>query len=239
MFRETQIRTITKTITWRGSATLITILLVYIFFGKILLAAAVGGIEIITKLLLYYVHERIWNRIKLGKMNATPFILWFTGLSGAGKSTLANKIYYYLKRKGCKVEILDGDNIRSILPNTGFSKKERNRHIKKIGILTSILERNSIIVIASFISPYQESRDFIRKNCKNFIEIYLSTSIKECEKRDVKGLYKKVRAGKVKNFTGIDDPYEVPQKPEIIIDTEKQTIKESFNQIMNYVSKYI
>lgn len=165
------------------------------------------------------------------------FVLWFTGLSGSGKSTLADKIYAELKRSGKKVEQLDGDIVRDIFPKTGFSKEERDQHIKRIGFLASILERNDVIVIASFISPYRESRDFVRKLCDNFIEVYVSASLEECEMRDVKGLYKKVRAGEIKHFTGIDDPYEIPENPELIIDSEKLSVNRSTEIIFEYLNK--
>ena len=165
------------------------------------------------------------------------FVLWFTGLSGSGKSTLADKIYMELKSLGKKVEQLDGDIVRDVFPKTGFSKEERDQHIKRIGFLASILERNDVIVIASFISPYRESRDFVRKLCDNFIEVYVSASLEECEMRDVKGLYKKVRAGEIKHFTGIDDPYEIPENPELIIDSEKLSVNRSTEIIFEYLNK--
>lgn len=163
------------------------------------------------------------------------FVLWFTGLSGAGKTTLANKTKELLLSNNYKVEVLDGDVVRSIFPQIGFTRQERDEHIKRIGFLASILERNGIIVIASFISPYKESRNFVRKICKNFIEVYLSVSLEKCEERDVKGLYRKARLGDIKNFTGIDDPYDVPDNPELAIDTENKTIDESFLTLQNYL----
>jgi len=156
------------------------------------------------------------------------FVLWFTGLSGAGKSTLADKMYDYLKQKRLRVERLDGDIVRSIFPDTGFSREERDKHIKKVGYLASILERNGVIVIASFISPYREARGFVRNLCDNFIEIHVKAPLSTCEQRDVKGLYKKARAGEIQHFTGIDDPYEPPENPEIVVDTDKVSVEESF-----------
>lgn len=134
-----------------------------------------------------------------------------------------------------KIEKLDGDVVRSILPKTGFSKEERNEHIKRIGFISSMLERNGISVLASFISPYHESRNFVRRLCNNFIEVYVSTPVEECEKRDVKGLYAKARSGEIKNFTGIDDPFEAPVNPEIKIDTSSQSVEESAGIIIEYL----
>ena len=124
-------------------------------------------------------------------MCESSFVVWFTGLSGSGKSALANRLYSKIKESGMKCEQLDGDTVRSIFPETGFSRTERNSHIKRMGFLASLLERNGVIVVASFISPYEESRNFVRNECGNFVEVYLSTPLEVCEKRDVKGLYKK------------------------------------------------
>jgi len=163
------------------------------------------------------------------------FVLWMTGLSGAGKSTLSDRINEYLLSEGYKVQCLDGDVVRSFFPNTGFSKQERDEHIKRVGFLASILEKNGIIVISSFVSPYREARDFVRNLCKNFIEVYIQTPLEVCEERDVKGLYKKVRAGEIKQFTGIDDPYEPPEAPQLVIHTDQESVEESFNKIKDYI----
>lgn len=239
MYIENRIRAIVKTISWRVLATLATIILVYIFVGEIEIAAAVGGLEVITKLILYYFHERIWNKVHLGKHQITPFVLWFTGLSGAGKSTIADRVYENLKKKGYKVERLDGDTVRSIFPQTGFTKKDRNTHIRRIGFLASILEKNGIIVIASFVSPYRESREFVRGQCKNYIEVFVDAPLETCEERDVKGLYAKARKGEIENFTGISDPFECPEKPEIKINTDKETIEQSQKRVLNFIQPYL
>ena len=163
-------------------------------------------------------------------------VIWFTGLSGAGKTTLAEKLAAYLKKNGEKCELLDGDTVRNIFPQTGFSKKERDEHVKRMGFLASMLERNGVTVVASFISPYRESRDFVRKMCRNFVEVYVSTSLEVCEKRDVKGLYKKARRGEITSFTGIDDPYEAPLKPEITINTAEDSVDESFEKLLAFLN---
>ena len=167
-------------------------------------------------------------------------VIWFTGLSGAGKTTLAEKLAAYLKKNGEKCELLDGDTVRNIFPQTGFSKKERDDHVKRMGFLASMLERNGITVIASFISPYRESRDFVRKMCRNFVEVYVSTSLEVCEKRDVKGLYKKARKGEITSFTGIDDPYEAPLNPELRLEAGTKTPDQLADEVVAYlVSKGI
>lgn len=167
------------------------------------------------------------------------FVLWLTGLSGSGKSTIAEKIYTQLAKNGRTVERLDGDVMRGLFPSTGFTKQARDEHIKRVGFMASRLEKHAVIVIASFISPYKQTRQFVRDLCSNFIEVYVSASLSECEKRDVKGLYKKAQAGEIRNFTGIDDPYEAPDNPEIFVDTNNETVDESVLKIMNYIRKYI
>ena len=151
MFIEQKRRSIVKTISWRFWATLTTIALVFLFIGEVKIAFSIGIIEVVLKMLLYFLHERTWNKIKFGKKEIKPSVIWFTGLSGSGKSTLSEGLYDILKKKGLKVDHLDGDAVRDIFPKTGFSKEERNRHIKRVGFLASKLEQNGVIVIASFI----------------------------------------------------------------------------------------
>jgi adenylylsulfate kinase len=232
MFKESNSRSILKTISWRFWATVTTAALVLAFTGHLKIALAIGGIEVVLKILLYYLHERAWNKIPFGKKEIKPSVLWFTGLPASGKSTIAEGVYQKLKNKGFKVEHLDGDRVRSIFPATGFSKEERNRHIKRVGFLASMLEKNGVFVIASFISPYKESREFVRDLCSNFKEIFVSTPLDTCEKRDPKGLYAKARKGEITQFTGIDDPYEEPENPEIDVDTSNQSVDESVGFVM-------
>ncbi len=236
MFRESNRRSAIKTISWRVLATLTTAALVYIFTGKLKIALYVGGIEVVLKMALYFLHERVWNNIRYGKKQLKPKIIWFTGLSGAGKTTIAEAVYKKIQAQGIKVEHLDGDKIREIFPKTGFSKEDRNRHIKRVGYLASMLEKNGISVVASFISPYKESRDFNRNLSGNFREVYVSTPLEVCEQRDLKGLYAKARKGEITQFTGIDDPYEIPEHPEITVDTSNQTVEESVKEVMDQLN---
>ena len=120
---------------------------------------------------------------------------------------------------------------------TGFSKVERNKHIQRVGFLASILEKNGIIVIASFISPYQEARNFVGTLCRNFVEIYMATPLEECEKRDTKGLYKKARRGEIDHFTGVDDPYEVPNNAELVIDAANESVEKSVDKVLKYLKE--
>ena len=236
MYKEQKRRSVLKTISWRIWATLTTVALVFLFVGEVKIAFVIGGVEVIAKMVLYFLHERWWNRIKFGRKEIEPKVFWFTGLSGSGKSTLAEALYKRMKQQGYKVEHLDGDSIRDIFPRTGFSKEERNRHIRRVGFLASKLESNGVFVIASFISPYQETRDFVRNLCNNMVEVYVSTPIEVCESRDVKGLYAKARKGEITQFTGIDDPYEPPVNPEYKIDTTNISVDEALNQLMKTTS---
>lgn len=168
-------------------------------------------------------------------MEKTAFVLWFTGLSGSGKSTIADLVAKRLADQGRKVERLDGDVLRGVFPNTGFSREARDEHIKRVGFMASRLEHHGVTVVASFISPYRQARRFVRGLCGNFIEVHVKASLEECARRDVKGLYKKVKDGKIGQFTGISDPYEEPENPEIVVNTELQTVEDSVKTIMDYI----
>lgn len=235
MYTESNVRSVVKTLSWRVIATGTTATIVWLFTGELALAVAIGGVEAVSKMLLYYIHERGWDRIRLGRKEVEPAVIWFTGLSGSGKSTVAGWVVEALKRQGLKVERLDGDTIREIFPNTGFTRPERDQHIKRVGYLASRLEKNGVFVVASLVSPYQDSRDFVRGLTNRFIEIYVSTPLEECERRDVKGLYAKARKGEITNFTGIDDPYEVPNNPELILDTVERSVEDAGREVLKLV----
>ena len=166
------------------------------------------------------------------------FTLWFTGLSGAGKSTLAHHIAQELRQRGLKVEILDGDEVRTNLSKgLGFSKEDRDTNIKRIGYVCKLLSRNGVVAISAAISPYKEVRDFNREQIGQFVEIYVKCSIEELTRRDVKGLYKKALAGEIKNFTGVSDPYEAPERPEITVDSGAESVEDSLRTILGYLER--
>ena len=235
MYRETNARSAFKAISWRFTGTIATAVLVFIFTGKMQLALAVGALEFVSKIALFFVHERIWDRVKLGRHTIHPAVLWFTGLSGSGKSTIASSVRDALVQRGLRVEYLDGDSIRHIFPATGFTRPERDTHIKRVGFLASRLEQHGVFVVASLVSPYEESRQFVRGLCNEFIEIYVSTPLEECERRDVKGLYARARRGELKNFTGIDSPYEAPENPELRIDTTTLSPEQAADRIVAHL----
>jgi adenylylsulfate kinase len=162
-------------------------------------------------------------------------VLWFTGLSGSGKSTIATRVHAALSGRGVEVEYLDGDALREVFPSTGFTRAEREEHLRRTGYMASRLAAHGVTVVASFVSPYRESRDFIRRLCPGFVEIYVATSLEECERRDVKGLYARARRGEIRNFTGIDDPYEAPERPELTLDTRILSVDQSVAVVLEHV----
>ncbi|BAZ31445.1 adenylyl-sulfate kinase [Cylindrospermum sp. NIES-4074] len=163
-------------------------------------------------------------------------ILWLTGLSGAGKTTIASCVAQELQRQNYQVEVLDGDVIRTHLSHElGFSKQDRDINVRRIGFVANLLSRHGIIVIVAAISPYREIREELRHTTTNFIEVYVKAPLAVCESRDVKGLYAKAKAGQIKHFTGISDPYEEPINPEIICQTDKFTIEQCVNQVLHYL----
>ena len=172
--------------------------------------------------------------------NHQSVVLWFTGLSGSGKSTLAHVLEEKLFNKGCKTLVLDGDNVRHGLnSNLDFSDDDRKENIRRIGEVAKLMLESGLIVMTAFISPFREDRAAVRNLISNsdFIEIYCKASLITCEQRDVKGLYKRARAGEIKNYTGIDSPYEAPDNPELIIDTDKETLDESVSKIYSFLEK--
>ncbi len=238
MYRETNTRSIVKGISWRVVATTTTIIIVYIFFGRLDLAIAAGMIETVLKVGLYWAHERAWFKIHWGKKRIEPFNLWFTGLPLSGKTTIADKVYTELEKLDIPIERLDSKDIRDLIPGIGFSREDRNRHMLRIGFLIQKLQKNSISTVASFVSPYRESRKAIRTMVKNNIVVYIKADIETCKERDYKGVYAKAMAGELQNFSGVNDVYEEPQHAEIVIDTDKMSADEATTLIVKYVKKH-
>ncbi|WP_024789659.1 adenylyl-sulfate kinase [Lebetimonas sp. JH292] len=238
MYKETNIRSIVKGISWRFIATGTTMSIVYVFFGNVELAVATGLLETIAKVGLYWGHEKVWQRIRWGRKRIEPFNLWFTGLPLSGKTTIADKVYEKLKKLDIPLERIDSKDVREMFPNAGFSREERNRHIKRIGHLIQTLQKNSVSTVCSFVSPYRESRKMIREMVKNNIVVYVKASMEICKKRDYKGVYEKALKNEIRNFTGISDVYEEPQHAEIVIDTEKISPDEAADIIVKYVKKH-
>src|SRR5437588_2255548 len=166
------------------------------------------------------------------------FVLWFTGLSGAGKSTLSENLVQIFRDRGFRVELLDGDEVRTNLSKgLGFSKEDRDTNIRRIGYVARLLARNGAAVITAAISPYREVRDEVRSQTPGFVEVYVRCSLDELVRRDVKGLYRKALAGEISNFTGVSDPYEEPLNPEVVVDSERQTAAESVAAILRHLER--
>jgi adenylylsulfate kinase len=237
MYKETNKRSIVKGISWRVVATTTTILIVYFFFGRLDLAIAAGLIETVLKVGLYWAHERTWMKIRWGKKKIEPFNVWFTGLPLSGKTTIADKVYEELEKLQIPIERIDSKDVRELIPNIGYTREDRNRHMHRIGNLIKTLQNNSVSTVASFVSPYKESRKAIREMVKNNIVVYVKADIESCKKRDYKGAYEKAIRGEYQNFSGVNDVYEEPQHAEIIIDTDKMCVDDAVLKIVKYIKR--
>jgi len=238
MHKETNTRSFVKGITWRVIATTTTICIVYFFFDRLDLAIAAGAIETLLKIGLFWIHERAWFKVRWGKKRIEPFNLWFTGLPLSGKTTIADKVFEELEKLQVPLERIDSKDIRDLIPNIGYSRDDRNRHMHRIGNLICTLQNNSISTVASFVSPYKESRKAIREMVSNNIVVYVKADVETCKSRDYKGVYAKALSGEFKNFPGVDGVYEEPEHAEIVIDTGKTNIDEAVEVIVKYVKKH-
>jgi adenylylsulfate kinase len=171
--------------------------------------------------------------------NHTGFVLWLTGLSGAGKSTVAAKLLPALAERGHRVELLDGDEVRTNLcQELGFSREDRDTNIARIGYVAGKLAKHGVAVLVAAISPYREAREQVRGAVDNFVEVYVAAPVSTCAERDVKGLYAKALSGEIKNFTGVSDPYEPPLAPEIVLHTEAESVDESVEQVVSWLEAH-
>ena len=184
-------------------------------------------------------HNAIVTREKRNQLNGhKSVVIWFTGLSGSGKSTLAHSLEGELHRLGCRTFVLDGDNVRhGLSSDLTFSNDDRKENIRRIGEVANLLMESGVIAMTAFISPFKEDRNLVRKLLPqgDFIEIYCNASLEVCESRDVKGFYKRARSGEIENYTGIDSPYEAPDNPEIVIDTEIEPLDDSVAKVIDFL----
>jgi adenylylsulfate kinase len=193
----------------------------------------------IMKTLNTIYHNATVTRERRNRLNKhKSVVVWFTGLSGSGKSTLAHSVEEALHNLGCVTFVLDGDNVRhGLSSNLTFSDDDRKENIRRIGEAAKLMMEAGILVITAFISPFKKDRNLIRQLLPqgDFIEIYCKASIETCELRDVKGLYKRARAGEIKNYTGIDSPYQAPDNPELVVNTERESLEESVSKVINFL----
>lgn len=252
-------RSLLKAISWRVTGTVDTIVISFLITGNIKIASSIGAIEVITKIILYYLHERIWALTDWGKTttqnvkkqeftlekkrktdltNTNGKVLWFIGLSGAGKSTIANIVEQNLHEMKIHTKILDGDNLRLGLNNDlGFSKKDRDENLRRVAEVAKLFSDNATTVLCCFITPLESQREMIKSILGDDVTfIYVKANMASCEKRDVKGLYKKAREGKIADFTGISSPFEEPKSANLIINTEEISAPNAAQLILDYNS---
>ena len=239
MYKETSSRSVAKAISYRITGSLTTVLIAYFLTGRVSVALTIAGLDVVVKIGVYFLHERLWDKIHFGKKEIKPFVVWITGLAASGKTSIAKLVTERLKTMNYHVEHLDGDTVRQLFPATGFTRPEVEEHIKRVGHLASRLEQNGVFVVASFISPFNESREFIRDLCGNFILVHLSTPAEECEKRDTRGLYARARRGEIRHFAGVDLEYESPVDAHVVLDTSRLSLDAAVDRIMAELNKHI
>ena len=224
-----------KAVVYRFYSSIITFIIAYLLTKNLVASVSIGIIDSFIKIFSYFAFDEIWAR--LTGFKSKPVVVFLTGLSGSGKTTIASALVEKYKKKGVVPVLLDGDEIRKVIHQTGFDEESRKKHNLNVGYMASLLESQGNIVIVSLISPYVDIRNEIRRMCKNFIEVYVCTDIKICIERDPKGLYAKAIAGEIKDFTGISAPYFAPENPEVIIDTEVLSIVTSTDKIFKAANK--
>lgn len=233
--RDSTWRSLIKTLTWRLWATPITVLLVWLLSGNAALALSLGALEFVIKAICFYLHERFWDQVPWFRAHKPAAVVWLTGLSGAGKTTIAKELLALLEARNLPVQWLDGDVTRDYLPSLGFSREARDHNVQTAGFIARTLEARGVTVVASYIAPYRETRAKVRRMCQRFVEVHVATDLETCEARDVKGLYAKARAGEITCMTGISDPYEAPEAPELLIQTKGRTPRECAMEIVAYL----
>lgn len=218
-----------KSIIYRVSSVSITFLISLELTKNIEISTIIGITDSLFKIFYYYYFELTWN--KINDKNYKSCVVWMTGLSGSGKTTISNSLQKKIKNS----IILDGDEIRNCFKNDLFDKESRIKHNINVGYIASILEKQGYVVIVSLVSPFSEAREKCRSFCNKFIEVYISTPLDICEIRDVKGLYLKARNGEIKEFTGIDSPFEVPLNPELVLNTGNEKLDVCVNKIIEKI----
>lgn len=272
-----KLRHLAKSFTWRFIGTIDTMILAWVISGDPTTGLKIGAAEVVTKMVLYYFHERAWYKINFGLdrrnerknrqeraeqvsenivhqnfkidsnrrqslLKQKPLLVWFTGLSGSGKSTIANLLESELHASGYKTYILDGDNVRhGLCKDLTFTEEDRIENIRRIGEVSKLFIDSGVIVLSAFVSPFAIDREQVKElvGKDNFVEVFVDCPLEVCEERDVKGLYKKAREGEIKNFTGIDSPFEKPENPDIRLKTAEEEVPILLHKLLTYVEPKI
>lgn len=224
-----------KAVVYRFYSSIITFLIAFIFTKNFLASLSISIIDSLVKIFSYYFFDEAWA--KFTGFKTKPGVIFLTGLSGSGKTTIAKSLVEKYKKRGIVPILLDGDEIRKVIHQTGFDEESRKKHNLNVGYMASLLESQGKVVIVSLISPYIDIRNEIRAMCKKFVEVYVCTDIKVCIERDPKGLYAKAIAGEIKDFTGISAPYYAPENPEVLLDTAVLSIQECTDKIFKTANK--
>jgi adenylylsulfate kinase len=226
---------VTKSITYRIVSSSITVLVSYFVTKNIKFGLSIGAIDLCFKLINYYTFDSIWDFIF--RKRVKPCVIWLTGLSGSGKSTIAAELIANFEKHKVPYVLLDGDQIRQVIKETGYDYHSRRKHNLNVAYMASLFESQGNVVIVTLISPYKDVRNECRNICQNFIEVFVDTPLEICEKRDVKGLYQRARRGELENFTGITSPYEISERREITIHTPSETPESSAKAIYQFLRK--
>ena len=236
---DSKLRTIAKSATWRLTASILLGTIAFAVTGNLAAVTLITIIYTLLQIVVYFLHDRFWNYIKWGKTKG--LFIQMTGLSGSGKSTLSISVADKLRQQGYKVEVIDGDEYReSLCSDLSFSKEDRNTNIRRLGFVGKVLARNNVIAIMAAINPYEKVRKEL-ENQGDFVRtVYIKCDIDVLKKRDPKGLYKRALLDKghpqrIENFTGISDPFEEPVSPDIVINTDKQSLDESTKHLYNFI----
>tara|TARA_R100000152_G_C6772299_1_gene199128 strand:+ start:97 stop:825 length:729 start_codon:yes stop_codon:yes gene_type:complete len=236
-------RSVCKALTWRLFAIVLLGIVSFVSTGDVKSASMITFLYHGIQFCMFFLHERIWNNISWGKTKGLS--IQMTGMSGAGKSTLSKLVAERLKKRGLLVEIIDGDEYRNNLcSDLGFSKEDRNTNIRRLGFVSKVLSRNNVITIIAAINPYDKVRKELATKDKNLKTVYIKCKMATLLDRDTKGLYKRAllpdgHNDKVYNFTGISDPFEEPENPDLVIDTAEQDIESAVQQFENFIIKNI
>ena len=231
-------RTIAKTISWKLIGIFVLIVAAWSLTGNLIVVSAFAlGYHLIQSV-LYLIHERLWNKVGWGKSKG--LFVQMTGMSGAGKTTIAKALQTILQKKGLLVEVIDGDEYREgLCKDLGFSKSDRNTNIRRLGFVGKILSRNNVITMLSAINPYDEVRQELTQLGENVKTVFVKCDLDRLIERDTKGLYKKAISGEILNFTGISDPFEEPKQPDLILDTNKETVEQSVKKLEKFILEQV